>query len=330
LQICPPALGRLQAMNTQSVFDTGVLSYNIGNEIIMDAVMNQLDSMFPNDFIIRLPIEDIGCASRRYCALSQYTFVGGTNALNGDIRHYRQWDLSLHNILLIQNAVLMGCGWFQYEQSQPTKYTRWALNRVLSKNMIHSVRDNYTLQKCNKLNLLGVQFINTGCPTLWPLTPRLISSIPAHKSDSVVFTITDYNQNHERDISLISQIKEHYDHIYFFPQGTHDLKYLSEINMMGGFEIIRPRLKEFDNILKEGVDYIGTRLHAGIRALQRGCRSFIIGIDNRAIEMNKDFGLPVLPQNDISQLSDWVRGDYVLNLDIPWKNIEIWKSQFQQ
>jgi len=317
-------------MNTQSVFDTGVLSYNIGNEIIMDAVMNQLDLMFPNDFIIRLPIEDIGRASRRYNAISQHTFVGGTNALNGDIRHYRQWDLSLHNILTVQNVVLMGCGWFQYEQKQPTKYTRWALNRVLSKNMIHSVRDNYTLQKCNKLNLSGVQFLNTGCPTLWSLTPKLTSSIPTHKSDSAIFTITDYNQNHKRDISLISQIREHYDHIYFFPQGTNDIKYLSEINMTGGFQIIRPRLKEFDKILNEGVDYIGTRLHAGIRALQHGCRSFIIGIDNRAIEMNKDFGLPVLPQNDISQLSDWVQGDYVLSLDIPWKNIETWKSQFQQ
>jgi hypothetical protein len=317
-------------MNTQSVFDTSISSYNIGNEIIMDAVNVQLNSLFPNDFIVRLPIEDIGTKARMYNGCSQHTFVGGTNVLNGDMRHYRQWDLSLHNAWMLKNVVLLGCGWFQYETNKPASYTKWALNRVLAKNVIHSVRDNYTLSKCSELNLPGVEFINTGCPTLWSLTPQHLTSIPKQKSRSVIFTITDYHHNPQRDTLLVKAIKECYEgNIYFFPQGMNDVAYLSEIDALQGITIVSPRLKEYDRLLKSGVDYVGTRLHAGIRALQQGCRSFIIGIDNRAIEMKRDFGLPVLPQDNIANLSEWIQQDYDLSLDIPWEAIQIWKSQFK-
>lgn len=315
-------------MNTYSVFDSSVLSYNIGNEIIMDAVMRHLNSLFPNDFFIRLPIEDIGRRSRRYNAVSQYTFVGGTNALNGNIRRYKQWDLTLHNILMLKKVVLMGCGWFQYEQFAPTKFTKWALNRILSKNIIHSVRDGYTLKKCCEMNLPGIRFINTGCPTLWSLTPEHISKIPQKKSESVIFTITDYHPNQQRDVSLIRQLKNNYQHIYLFPQGRNDVPYLSNLKLLDNIEIIRPRLNEFDIILKNGADYVGTRLHAGIRALQLGRRSVIVGIDNRAIEMKSDFSLPVLPQDKICDLSKLINNDYSLKLNLPWENINLWLAQF--
>ncbi len=317
-------------MNTISVFDTSTMAYNIGNEIIMDAVISQIDSMFGNDFIIRLPIEDIGRTARRYNRASAYTFVGGTNVLNGDIRRYRQWDMTLHNILVLRNIVLMGCGWFQYENVRPTRFSRWAFSKVLSKNVVHSVRDSYTLKKCAELGLDGIKFVNTGCPTLWNLTEDHISQISSDKSDKVVFTITDYNRQRDRDISLINQIKKNYETVFFFPQGTGDVKYLSSLGNIDDIKIIAPRLRAFDTVLDSGADYIGTRLHAGIRALQRQRRSFIIGIDNRAIEMSVDFGLPVLDERKISELDHWINSRYELTLDIPWSNIKEWKKQFQR
>lgn len=315
-------------MNIQSVFDTSVLSYNIGNDIIMDAVYKQLDSLFPSDSIVRLPIEDISTQTRKYNRLSQYSFVGGTNVLNGDLRKYRQWDLNIHNALILKNVVLLGCGWLRYEDFNSTKYTKWVLNRILSKDIIHSVRDNYTLIKCMELGLKDTKFVNTGCPTLWELTPELISRIPLKKSDAVVFTITDYYPNKKRDSALIKTLKELYDKIYFFPQGTSDIKYLTELGVIQDISILTPRLRTLDDILATGVDYVGTRLHAGIRALQHRCRSLIIGIDNRAKEMSRDFSLPVLPEEDIELLRDRLIGESRLQLNIPWKNIVLWKSQF--
>lgn len=317
-------------MKTISVFDTSTIAYNIGNEIIMDAVMCQLDSLFPEDFIIRLPTDDIGKKSRWYNRLSQYSFVGGTNVLNGDIRHYRQWDLRLHNILILRNLVLMGCGWFQYEAKCPTPFTRWALSKVLAKNMLHSVRDNYTLEKCKSLRLKDINFINTGCPTLWMLDDAVISKIPQSKSSDVVFTITDYNMNSARDKMLIQQLRDNYKNLYLFPQGRSDLEYISSIGELHDIVIIRPRLKDFDTILDSGADYVGTRLHAGIRALQHSCRSLIIGIDNRATEMSIDFKLPVIAASDIKMLDNKINSSYNLSLSIPWDNITRWKEQFNE
>lgn len=317
-------------MDTYSVFDTSVLSYNIGNEIIMDAVMYYLHYLFPNDFIIKIPIEDIGKRTRMYNQISRYSFVGGTNALNGNIRKYRQWDLSLHNLLLLKNVILMGCGWVRYENRLPSKYTKWGLDRILSKNIMHSVRDDYTLKKCLELNLKGVKFINTGCPTLWSLTPDHLKKIPNKKSDSAVFTITDYNPNPQRDYSLLSQLQKCYSKIYFFPQGVNDIAYLSGIQPLDGIEIIKPRLTEFDKVIKNGADYIGTRLHAGIRALQLGRRSIIIGIDNRALEMGKNFSLPVINQVNIDTLSELINDNYSLKINLPWENINMWLTQFRK
>jgi hypothetical protein len=54
----------------------------------------------------------------------------------------------------------------------------------------------------------------------------------------------------------------------------------------------------------------------------------IIGIDNRAIEMHKDFGLPVLHQRDINELEDWVHRESPIKLQLPVDNIFKWKTQF--
>lgn len=69
-----------------SVFDTSIAAYNIGNHIIMDAVKSEVMELFPDSFVLSLPVEDIKTNARRYNAISEISFVGGTNILNGDIR----------------------------------------------------------------------------------------------------------------------------------------------------------------------------------------------------------------------------------------------------
>lgn len=308
-----------------SVFDTSIAAYNLGNQIIMDAVINQLDSLYANEPIIRLPVEDISTNARRYNNNSLYTFVGGTNILNGDIRHYRQWDLNFHNALMLKNCVLMGCGWFQYEQEKPTKYTQWILSRILSKDIFHSVRDEYTKLK---LDSIGIKSINTGCPTLWNLDPNLSKINGKHKSESCIIAFTDYNQDKDRDLKLFEIVKSNYSNIYLFVQGTGDLQYIRTLGLEKEVKPIKPRLKDYDAFLNAGFDFIGTRLHAGIRALQKGQRSIIIGIDNRALEMSKDFWLPVVKANQLYELDEMINNEYNIHLNLPLEDIARWKSQF--
>lgn len=309
-----------------SIFDTSIASYNTGNQIIMDAVNHEIRDLFRDDFLLWLPVEDIKKNARRYNFSSDISFVGGTNILNSDIRKYHQWDLSLHNVLILKNIVLLGCGWFQYESKDITSYTKWAFNRILSHQYIHSVRDSYTQQR---LARIGIKAINTGCPTLWRLTDDIVHKIPLVKGKDVVMTLTDYNCKPERDRLLLDICLKEYDVVYYFPQGIGDYKYLKDLGYEDKVRILSPQLQYYNDILlRNNIDYIGTRLHAGIRALQNSVRSFIIGIDNRANEMGKDFSIPVIKQENLSELSTIINRDYFISLTIPFENISKWKSQF--
>lgn len=310
-----------------SVLDSSIAAYNIGNRIIMDAVNENLANIFPNDFIIPLPMEDIKRNARRYAELSRITFVGGTNVLNCNIRKYRQWDLSLHNILILKRLVLLGVGWWRYEEQPVTRYTKWALKNVLSNEFKHSVRDSYTQKR---LSEIGIPSINTGCPTLWNITPSHIDMLRSkRKSRNVIITITDYDKNNIRDAKLIDLCNKNYDNVYLFIQGTGDCDYIRSLANTANLKIISPQIPKYNEILDSGqCDYIGTRLHAGIRALQKGVRSYILAIDNRSKEMGRDFGLPILEDTHLDELESIVNSKYELNLKIPYENINKWKSQF--
>ena len=95
-------------------------------------------------------------------------------------------------------------------------------------------------------------------------------------------------------------------------------------------EVIPSTLDAFDAALdQEDTDYVGTRLHGGIRALQHGRRSLIIAIDNRAREMHKDFNIPVLERDEIEKLEDWICGESTTDIRIPIDEIERFLGQFR-
>ena len=221
----------------------------------------------------------------------------------------------------------MGLGWWQY-QGRISLYTKYLLNRLLSKEYILSVRDSYTENKLRSINIKNV--INTGCPTLWELTDDHISSIKKERSDKVVFTLTDYNQNTIRDKKLISILTREYKKVYFWIQGWGDYEYVKQLTDISKIKILHPNIDIVNNILElQDIDYIGTRLHGGIRALQKGKRTIIIGIDNRSLEMQKDYNLPVIDQNNLDSLDSLINSSMEIKLNIPFDNIKKWKAQFK-
>jgi hypothetical protein len=87
--------------------------------------------------------------------------------------------------------------------------------------------------------------------------------------------------------------------------------------------------KEF--VTNSQFNYIGTRLHCGIKCIQHHHPAMIIGMDNRLQEMKKDINLPVLGNKELSLLADWVRGKYAPGkINLPLDNIQKWKSQFKR
>ena len=182
------------------------------------------------------------------------------------------------------------------------------------------------------LNSSGIKnVINTSCPSVWDLKQNHLENIPTKKADNVILTLTDYNKCFESDQKLIELLSNQYKKLFFWPQGQGDMEYFQAITQGFNTEIetISPNLKSYDNFLQEiQVDYVGNRLHAGIRAIQNGRRTHIISIDNRASEISKDINLSCSMRGDFDSLQDFISSTNQTILSIPYDEIELWKSQF--
>lgn len=134
-------------MKVISVLDTGITSYNLGNQIIMEAVYDIVEELFPGDFFFSLPWEgNISRTAHGYMRYSDYVFFGGTNSLSSHMLKYKQMGFRIRDLLRFNQLTLLGMGWWQY-QDDPDLYSKLFIKRLLSRKAIHSVRDSYTQQK---------------------------------------------------------------------------------------------------------------------------------------------------------------------------------------
>ncbi|WP_413248298.1 polysaccharide pyruvyl transferase family protein [Sinomonas flava] len=303
---------------TLGLLDPSLNSKNTGDQIIAESVHMELSELLPNVEIVRLPTQTVLSRSERAAARSITRFVvGGTNILNGNIPRYLQWKLDPISYWHYRQKVsTMGVGWWQY-QPPSNRVSRTIWRQVIGAGA-NSVRDTYT---ADRLARLGIPSTNTSCPTVWRL-PSLHTVAEARPS-SVVMTITDYNRNVERDLRLVRGLRDRYRRVLAWPQGSRDRDYLRGLDR--SIEFLGPTVRDFDAALDDGLDYVGTRLHAGVRALQRGARSAIVAIDNRATEIASDIGLPVISKSLCGD--DWERVDdrRPLTLNIPHAAIDRWK-----
>jgi len=234
------------------------------------------------------------------------------------------WDFTRCNPF-----ILMGVGWGAYTQ-KIGMYSKYILPRILDKNILHSVRDNYTKEKLLECGVKNV--INTGCPTMWNLTAELCSEIPTEKSDNVIFSLTGSMPKPLYDTNFINALKKIYKNIYFWPQGVDDCSYLKSLDVdLSEINIITPRFLDYDNLLASTeFDYVGTRLHGGIRALQNKRRTIIIAIDNRANEISRDTNLPSIKQKDgVEKLVSLIKSSFQTQITIKTQAIDSWKNQFK-
>lgn len=232
-------------------------------------------------------------------------------------------------------VVLVGVGWMRHKRlserwMKPDFYTRMVYRLALSKDYYHAVRDNYAE---SKLRELGFKVLNTGCPSLWSLSKEHYQVIPKKKGRFVVTTLTSYRRNLEADRTMLNILRRHYEKIFLWPQQPDDWFYAQEVlrGEANFVEILPPSLEAYDEILSsnESIDYVGTRLHAYIRALQHRRRAINIGVDDRALEMAKDFNLIVIPRGEWTLLEDLIQQPFETRIQIPEENISFFKQQFR-
>ncbi len=313
-------------------------STNLGDLIIYESISKYLEELFPDKEVIRISTHTF-LEKRHFDILKENNlkFFGGTNALSSNIRQYHQWKLSRDRFFFlnpgIREVILFGVGWWQY-QEKPTWATKLFYKNVLSGVHQHSVRDQYTKEKVLGMNIRNV--LNTTCPTTWTLDGRTVNRKMSNVKDCL-FMLTDYSSNAERDNELLKIILEYYSGtLYFFPQGALDIDYMNSLELFkankGRIKILERTIEAFnDCISRKDINFIGTRLHGGIKCLQNSIDSIIIAIDNRAMEISRDIHLPVVDRNDYSKLRQWLNGEKVFaNINLPMGAINEWKEQFRK
>lgn len=320
------------------IFDPALGTRNIGDEIISDSINREMKYLFKNNFCIRYSTHtplihtyQLAIIKKhvmyKTIAEAKYKFIGGSNILRYSLKGvYPGWNINLLDNIFYQGSITIGCG-RNINQSKIDRYTSKIYASILNKDYIHSVRDEKTKEF---LNQLGFKAINTGCATLWKLTPEHCENIPKYKSENVVFTLTDYNKDRINDQMLIDILKENYKNIFFWPQGSGDYDYFKELHNTDEIKIVPPLLEEYRSFLsKYEPDYVGTRLHGGIFALQQNCRAIILSIDERARDMNEAYNLGCIERKEINnKLEKNINTKRDCNIKIDTDSINKWKEQF--
>jgi len=316
-------------METIALIDTSICSDNLGDEIIMDAVNETIEGLFPSAYIVRVPShEALSERTRKFVLDASYCFIGGTNLLSSNITPTGLWrlDRAAADAYGSTRTVCLGTGWIDYKPAVAPR-TRKLLQTALSGTLTHSVRDTYTKAH---LENVGLKVLSTSCPTTWSLTPDHCANFPHSRASAAILTLTAWRADIESDRRIIDLLRRQYRKIYFFPQMQEDYNYFRSF----GFDDIKmlgTTLNAYNKFLEnEDVDFVGTRLHGGIRALQRRRRALILAVDNRATEIGRDIGLPVLQRTDVRGIESWLEGADQISLRLPEVEIEKWKSQFRE
>lgn len=317
------------------LFEPSISSLNLGDYIIVDSAKRELSFLLEESFVVeqstQTPVMHFyqkNDARLKLSRCSEYKFVCGSNLIWQNMLSLSpQWNFNFFNCKNTINSILVGVG------SGTTKkklnlYTKLLYRKVLNKKYIHSVRDEAT---CNRLKSIGINAINTGCVTTWCLNKEHCSKIPTSKSNNVVFTLTDYKKDEKLDKELIDILLKNYKIVYFWPQGIGDYEYIDKLNYSDKVKIVAPNIDAMKSLLSKGdIDYVGTRLHGGIFAMQNYIRSIILIVDNRAREMKERYNLPTIERNDLNKLNDIINAVWNTNININEKAIEYWKGQFNE
>lgn len=326
-------------MRNNILFDTSCGSLNMGDYIICESVERELKDILQNDFLVKIashtPVTHFYQNSKinplfNYCKNADYKFFAGTNMLQFHLfmRPWANFNANLFNCAPYKNTILVGAG-SDKNKAKMDLYTKILFRKVLSRNYVHSVRDESTKKT---LESLGLKAINTGCATMWCLTAEHCKKIPTNKHKNVVFTLTDYRKDPKHDEKFINLLRKNYDELYFWIQGTGDYEYINILTDTKDIHFIAPSLNAYREALQkiDDIDYVGTRLHAGIFAMQNFVRSIIIVVDNRTRDMKETYNIVAVDRNNLQELDKMINSSFETEIKINEDRIAEWKAQFRE
>ncbi|MCI7264986.1 MAG: polysaccharide pyruvyl transferase family protein [Eubacterium coprostanoligenes] len=324
-------------MKKVMLLNTAIGTSNIGDYIIMECVQKELASILKNSFVYEMPTHTVAfnafsvwrnsLAVQNY-ASCDYKFAGGSNLLVKELlTHYPQWNINKWNSKPLAGTILVGVG--AGAGDNVDSYTTKVYRQVLNHDYFHSVRDERSKEYVEKV--LGLKAINTGCVTMWMLTPEFCKTIPTKKADTALITLTARTELNPNEQKMIDIVIKNYSKVYCWIQGDRDLDYFNQFSNTENIELISPTKEAYEHILDTvDLDYIGTRLHGGVYAMRHKKRAIIIAIDERAKEINACNNLNCLMIDEVDKLDKMINSEFETKVIMPFDEINRWKAQFEE
>lgn len=321
------------------IFNTSIGTSNRGDDIIFNSSEKYLENILNSGYTLYFGthVKNIGLYNMnnlkvQFAKEADYKFILGTNLLTANVlRSMGQWQIGRLDRRIYKDSILMGVG-TTMNHKKMTYYTKRMYEQILRKDIAHSVRDEESKELLSVIK--GIDVINTGCPTLWNLTPKVCAKIPVNKMPNVILTVSGHPKlrNQEKDQLLLEIIEKNYDKIYLWVQTSEDEKYYRILNRKKEATMIYS-FNEYQAICKNGkVDYVGTRLHGGIYAMQCGVRAIIVEIDHRAEGVREANNINTIKRNELSfdTLENMIYSTLRTEIHLREKEIKEWTSQFPE
>jgi hypothetical protein len=268
--------------------DTSVASDNVGDQIIVAAARRELAQLLGDRVTFTVSTHSpLGHRGHRLLREAEAAFVLGTNLLPATPSIRQLWRVPPLPARE-RKFVLCGVGF----GGQPSVASARFLRTVLHPDALHSTRDERT---ASFLRDVGLQAINTGCPTTWS-SPRGCGE-PARwnrQSAAAVLVLNASLGQADVERRIAHATLDAFEEVTVWPQAGRDVEYVRRL--VGGRARVLPgSLAAYEAALGAEVDVVTTRLHAALRAMGLGRRTTLFALDDRVARTAKDARCTVFP-----------------------------------
>ena len=266
---------------------------NIGDGFIMDSSIKLIQKKPKFIFSSRVSLTDKDIEKIN---TTKSLIVMGANTLKDNYEITPNFNLEVLNKIKVP-IILMGIGHYGIESVTSNGLN--ADSSILVKEINNrfpfiSVRCNYSYNYLKRSNINEQNILNTSCPVIYSVDE--INKQFSKGNQKVVVTITD-RIHIDKQIGLFHFVKENFKDsnlIASFHQNYNNNEldiYLKNL----GFEIFKSeQYEDFIELYKDTDLHIGNRVHAHLKCLSLGVRSFLTPFDLRQLYFSKSLDFPLI------------------------------------
>ena len=266
---------------------------NIGDGFIMDSSIKLIQKKPKFIFSSRVPLTDKDIEKIN---TTKSLIVMGANTLKDNYEITPNFNLEVLNKIKVP-IVLMGIGHYGVESVTSNGLDADSFNLVKEINYRFpyiSARCNFSYDYLKRSGIDDQSVLNTSCPVIYSVDE--VNKQFSKTNQKIVVTITD-RIHIDKQIGLFHYVKENFKDsnlIASFHQNYNNNeldKYLKNL----GFEIFKSeQYEDFIELYKDTDLHIGNRVHAHLKCLSLGVRSFLTPFDLRQLYFSKSLDFPLI------------------------------------